>query len=179
LNKARDKAKSIKCAGNEKQMGLAMGMYTQDKNDYLPTLRENGGTQQPFWNQELNAYISNEDIFRCPSNTVKIADPFFSDGEASQNQMHYGWNYENLGHHRVSSICKYVKIIKIKNTARTIAISDSENSSNPSQGSYYIKISDRVGQIHNSGANTTFADGHVKWYNKAELIGNPGWWTID
>ena len=36
LNKARESAKSIKCASNLKQIGMAIGMYAQDNKDYLP-----------------------------------------------------------------------------------------------------------------------------------------------
>ena len=37
LNAARDKAKSINCLGNLKQMGLTINQYVADNKDYLPT----------------------------------------------------------------------------------------------------------------------------------------------
>lgn len=36
LGKARDKAQSIRCVGNLKQLGTACTVYTVDYNDYLP-----------------------------------------------------------------------------------------------------------------------------------------------
>ena len=38
LNKARGKAKSISCASNLKQMGLAFKLYQNDYNDFFPQL---------------------------------------------------------------------------------------------------------------------------------------------
>ena len=40
LNKAREKAKTISCAGNMKQQGLAELMYIGDYNDYFPAVPE-------------------------------------------------------------------------------------------------------------------------------------------
>ena len=37
LNSAREKAKSINCLGNLKQMGLAVNQYVADNKDCLPT----------------------------------------------------------------------------------------------------------------------------------------------
>ena len=36
LSKAKDKAARTNCVNNNKQLGLAMHMYTTDNNDYLP-----------------------------------------------------------------------------------------------------------------------------------------------
>ena len=36
LNKARDKARTIQCVSNEKQMGSAIYMYTGESDDYFP-----------------------------------------------------------------------------------------------------------------------------------------------
>ena len=36
LGRARDNAKMIMCASNLRQIGLAMGMYGLDYNDFIP-----------------------------------------------------------------------------------------------------------------------------------------------
>jgi prepilin-type N-terminal cleavage/methylation domain-containing protein/prepilin-type processing-associated H-X9-DG protein len=43
LNKARDKAKAIKCTNQLKQLGLTIAFYVDDNDDWLPS------TQNPFW----------------------------------------------------------------------------------------------------------------------------------
>lgn len=37
LNAARETARTVQCAGNMKQIGLALCSYPVDSNDYLPT----------------------------------------------------------------------------------------------------------------------------------------------
>ena len=43
LNSARDKAKSIKCAANLKQLGSAFLMYANDNGDMFPLLNSGNG----------------------------------------------------------------------------------------------------------------------------------------
>ena len=51
LNQARDKAKSIACTANLKQMGLGLNSYTDDNNGSTAMHTEN-----PSWNVELGYY---------------------------------------------------------------------------------------------------------------------------
>ena len=48
LSKAKDRALGISCVSNEKQIGMAVIMYSGDNNDYFPCVpnRFNGGTAQ-------------------------------------------------------------------------------------------------------------------------------------
>jgi prepilin-type N-terminal cleavage/methylation domain-containing protein len=52
LNKARDKAKSISCASNLKQIGTALGSYTIDYPTYPPFI--SGST---LWTYVVNPYL--------------------------------------------------------------------------------------------------------------------------
>lgn len=80
LGKAKEKAKSIACLNNNKQIGLAFTMYAGDSNDYLPPL--NTGTWPAvttnWWFKILDAgkYItssaSSNNVWRCP--VVKDTD---------------------------------------------------------------------------------------------------------
>jgi prepilin-type N-terminal cleavage/methylation domain-containing protein/prepilin-type processing-associated H-X9-DG protein len=79
---AREKARAISCLSNAKQMGTAMMMYVQDYDETLFLYRNRipnpfagqagiGTSSAPltFWNQTLQPYIKNFDVFKCPSNT--------------------------------------------------------------------------------------------------------------
>lgn len=62
LNMAREKAKSISCLSNLKQLGLAATMYTSDYDGYLPRHYD--------WTKQLsdNGYMAaKSNIFVCPS----------------------------------------------------------------------------------------------------------------
>ena len=80
LAKAKDKAKSIACVNNNKQIGLAMMMYVGDNNEYLPPLNDRNFTSHStnWWFRILDAgnYITSSsqsnNVYRCP--VVRDAD---------------------------------------------------------------------------------------------------------
>ena len=80
LSKAKDKAKSIACANNNKQIGLAMMMYVGDNNDFLPPLNDkNFATHSANWwfkfldnGGYLTSSSQSNNVWRCTA--VKDAD---------------------------------------------------------------------------------------------------------
>ncbi len=83
---AREKARAISCLSNAKQMGLGVMMYLQDWDGQYFAYREKDETgwndgvtgsfpscitecypHHHFWNQILQPYIKNYQIFVCPS----------------------------------------------------------------------------------------------------------------
>lgn len=65
LSQARDKAKSVTCKNNLKQIGLAYGMYMNDYENYIPPV---GASQAEWiWNYVLkNSYKMPGKVFFCP-----------------------------------------------------------------------------------------------------------------
>jgi prepilin-type N-terminal cleavage/methylation domain-containing protein/prepilin-type processing-associated H-X9-DG protein len=66
LSKAKDKAKSINCISNLKQMGLGMMIYVSDSNGLVPRGNE------PYWWEVFGKPVnmtsrSNAPIYLCPS----------------------------------------------------------------------------------------------------------------
>ena len=55
LNKAREKAKTISCASNMKQVGTGLGMYLGDYNDILPSM--SWGKRVNTWYLNISPYI--------------------------------------------------------------------------------------------------------------------------
>jgi prepilin-type N-terminal cleavage/methylation domain-containing protein len=51
LNKAREKARSIECGNNLKQLGQAFQLYVVDNNDMLPIGRTYGLTVNKYWHR--------------------------------------------------------------------------------------------------------------------------------
>ena len=71
LAKAKDKAKSIACTNNGKQIGLAMMMYASDYSEQLPPLLDNTGTNWWFNVLDTTKIITssaqtNNSVWRCP-----------------------------------------------------------------------------------------------------------------
>ena len=66
LNVAREKARSISCVSNLKQIGMAVQYYVNDNNDYTPAVYiDNFAT--PWCVSFCQNYIHNLKTFICPS----------------------------------------------------------------------------------------------------------------
>ncbi len=74
LRRARESAKSIACIGNLKQIGVALNMYVQEADGYLPP-EHTGSYQKPFAHEYLNYQINGEyiikdqNIWLCPNDS--------------------------------------------------------------------------------------------------------------
>ena len=72
LAKAREKARTISCASNLKQVGLAINMYMDDNQGNIPqvesALMGSGfAASRVTWRQHMVTYIGDSKIMRCAS----------------------------------------------------------------------------------------------------------------
>lgn len=195
LNKAREKAKTIKCAANQKQIGAAMSMYTQDWDNWLCPMSVTGvnNNTSPFWHDVLNTnYIKSKEVFHCPSDISFV----FTVVDIASSKTSYGINdigmYDGiangfardgrgLGQFFKSATVPALKINTIKGISNLIAIADSNQ-----DGQYDIlirpsaKVTDigSIGNRHSGYANVLWLDGHVKSELFAKLVSTPAWWNI-
>jgi prepilin-type N-terminal cleavage/methylation domain-containing protein/prepilin-type processing-associated H-X9-DG protein len=65
--KAREKARQISCASNEKQLGLAFIQYQQDNDEKFPT-NNNNGTEfyGEGWAGQISPYVKSAGLYKCP-----------------------------------------------------------------------------------------------------------------
>jgi prepilin-type N-terminal cleavage/methylation domain-containing protein len=70
LAKSKEKAKTISCLNNLKQVGLFVQLYTDDSNDIFPACREQEPTlpaMDDWWGNYLAKYAAgNSNLFHCP-----------------------------------------------------------------------------------------------------------------
>jgi prepilin-type N-terminal cleavage/methylation domain-containing protein len=76
LARAKEKAKSIACVNNLRQLGLATAMYADDHNDLLPGSQDTIQYNPPIpsWLATLRNYCSTN-VYRCPSDKVPPPRP--------------------------------------------------------------------------------------------------------
>lgn len=176
LNQAREKAKTIKCTGNLKQMGLALMLYSEDYGDYVPRFRYGTADNRPLWFECLDdPYIKNGNVFKCPSLVLALTYPFYDDGSNPRTQVAYGHNFEFLGHPTLGS--SYVKLVKVKKTSETIYVADREVGTGDAAITNEIKYNYPVAQRHSGGSNVLFVEGHVAWHQYA-AIRYSDWWDL-
>ncbi len=76
LSQAREKARSISCVSNLKQIGLATHMYMDDNNErYVPTAAtymdalKAAGNNSGVWYRLVNRYANADAVFACSSDS--------------------------------------------------------------------------------------------------------------
>ena len=102
---AREKARTISCLSNTRQIGTALAMYTQDYDELMVTATSFCNTARidnpiapndafkprPMWHGKLYPYLKSFEIYNCPSDPYKktaLSDRFY--------YISYGYNYGYL-----------------------------------------------------------------------------------
>lgn len=184
LQKAREKAKTISCKNNLKQVGLAYFMYLDEYDDFLPANANPDTTKYDTWSKYLNAYLKGPMSFHCPS-----APPFPGNSSDFKGTCYtYGTENRNA----------FTKIQKVRNGGRPnfypLAADSSHTSyklggSRPYYQCRYFVYTDKpthppasdgcVFLRHGSLANVLFGDGRVESLGKASLQSVPYQWKSD
>ena len=156
LNKARDKAKSISCANNLKQLTQYNIFYENSYERYLyfNSSMETWGHVMVNKSKQLTSKTLEK--FLCPSNLERI----YQNGNIKINTA---YNRE----------LRDVNPSKIKNTSSIIMISDNGKTTLTYANYYYAAHETHNSPLasiyHNGGANFGFVDGHVMWFKYRTL----------
>ena len=180
LRHAKEIAKKMICANNEKQLFLAFSLYSNDSgDDYFPPCREGN---ECVWPEYIYNYIApgspfdsakSPKIFVCPKDVQKhrsynvIIGSHWDAPDKSDGAYTLLWP---------SCYSYSKKLTTIKNPSSLIFFADSGYSMLASltdgTGSSddlnalknYMPSHTTQPMIHLFGTNYTFVDGHVKWY---------------
>ncbi len=183
LNKARDKAKSIKCSGNLKQLGNGFALYAQDNEDvmmmsYNPT----GGfhwqryAMCPYLNYAEVTSGSGKlpEILHCPSDLN-----FFNlsaAGTTDAGEPSYGHNYIYIG----GSAGTCHRITQMKKPSTTLVFADSGHNGEDAYPAMLLAIGPgkkRIYDRHSGKANICWVDGHVTQNQIDEAQWTTAYWT--
>lgn len=178
---AREKARSIACLSNCKQMGLAISMYSQDYDEGFPFGHMSDADAMgdaPSWVESVQPYIKARLLHRCPSDT----SPFWNAAEMPRTTS-YGLNAYFTPNHppyfglRLASINRPAECILVAELADSVT----EDHFMPMMWGDPPKVNDPDGMVeqwdmttaepkqvairrHQQGANYVFTEGHAKWH---------------
>jgi prepilin-type N-terminal cleavage/methylation domain-containing protein/prepilin-type processing-associated H-X9-DG protein len=170
LNSAREKAKSIKCASNLKQLVTAALLYTESDDGRL--LNGNWSYTDTAWYNLLNnTQIKNKKIFECPSNTKKGGKNWivYNDGTGEEFQLQYANNYlfNNSSTSAVYRQSVTSRITQVKRPSGTPHIIDIYRNMAYTPGSEYFEgwVPEKDAGFHplhsgNKRGNISWLDGH-------------------
>ncbi len=177
LARAREKARQAVCQSNLKQMGLALALYTQDFDGWLPT-----GTnwyREDKLGQYIGAWLTpgvdakNPGFFRDPSDGISLSQRanFDNDhvnvGPGGWKILSYGMNVRITGF--ASWGLPYHKYNQVRVPSDACFIADSITRYMPDNGAKSAPTVSGILTRHSGGANIVFFDGHVEWRAKENI----------
>ena len=177
LNKARNKAKAIKCASNLKQIGQGVQLFL-DNNDgiyfpmagYMPfggfssgaltTLWPGFVASQIKWDGKDNTDIQDE-LFDCPLDPKLVSRPqmTYSSNAVNWINQSYGFNYVYVSPN--TYVAGETKQTSLKNPSYAFIIGDSTDETGTVYVTRGIMSTTPLGKRHGGGVNLLFFDGHV------------------
>lgn len=180
--RAREKARQTHCLNNQKQIGLAWMMYVQDFDESIPPYNLRNYEVDPpewvwtppsRWNNLIQPYIANLDVWKCPTNPTASYSGF---------QLGYGYNYRYLGDPRWGGAVIAGKLSEITHPAETIMAGEADYDGvlyspnlTGNDSTTRPPFRDRSNwRRHNDGSNYSFCDGHAKWI-AAGVIDSDRW----
>ncbi len=186
LNRAREKAQSMKCVGNLHSIFQCLTFYTDDNDSWGPAANENvTGDSSGYrkWQDQCNYYLNKSEykdrgycenlggnlyrakgIFHCPASKIEF--------NAGTECYDYGINML-MSANASLSLPQYLgrRIFRIKQPSKRAWISDLENPNSPSN--QFSKNSttglSNASMRHNLKPNILFVAGAVLSYNYTQI----------
>jgi prepilin-type N-terminal cleavage/methylation domain-containing protein/prepilin-type processing-associated H-X9-DG protein len=185
--KAREKARQISCASNEKQIGLGFLQYIQDNDEIYPSSYYGSKTSDSDmgadykWMDAIYPYVKNEQVFDCPSDTESLPYKY----RTGENYGSYGLNgaYGNAGDNQTpprTAPTYNVTASMVVVPSTTVWVTDNNNMANGtntggSQGFFWTNWTNNptittteprqlnnIVERHIGRVNVLYCDGHVK-----------------
>jgi prepilin-type N-terminal cleavage/methylation domain-containing protein/prepilin-type processing-associated H-X9-DG protein len=178
LNMARDKAKSISCLSNLKQITFAGISYTSDYQDYFSNAKYDNGS---YWMMQLGPYLS----LTIGSTKVTNTTPYICSKSVGtwplRKNYPWGWVHTYGQNYFLNPAYSWTtaKISQVRYPSRTLFFGDQGAAGALKTGGSYpgyeyaYDISGSAARqpyiVHNNGSNFAFTDGHCSYLKASEI----------
>jgi prepilin-type N-terminal cleavage/methylation domain-containing protein/prepilin-type processing-associated H-X9-DG protein len=174
---SKQRAWTIQCNSNLRQIGIGMTMYADDANGFFP---ESGAviywgqtdptTRKRGWMQQIVSYTQNTNIYHCPSNRQSSFNYFNSDRAAFVVANSFAAVDVKQIRFPSAQVLSGDVIWIAASPADTEFDADKDDYEQNCVGGPVNGDPSMGWQVHSKGQNILFADTHVKWYREY----NPG-----
>ena len=170
LSKAREKARSISCISNLRQLGLAQAQYVMDNRDWLQWcgmpngVNNKGETTYYFWPTALSEQLGFKAYwsYGWQKSTSQAQKKLFTCSSAKKSQLYKELGYRQLSHvghkqYYAQNSYKPRRTTRYKHLSERMVIS--ENTRADMADAFNTSYTDFR---HNGGLNILFAESHVE-----------------
>lgn len=185
LNKARERAKTIKCANNEKQIGLGILMYCDDNKYLINAIMVPTGPTAHTWVEALNmgGYMGTESNIKslhnlaiCPQVGKQYQNPWAWPWQipGTDNSGYIGYAIRAVLDNTTNVACSWLNLGNVKNPSQVMLVGTNYRVNNKSVASRpYMSTLNGGNQpvylLHNDYENLLFIDGSVRCLNRNDL----------
>jgi prepilin-type N-terminal cleavage/methylation domain-containing protein/prepilin-type processing-associated H-X9-DG protein len=173
LSSAKQRAWTILCNSNLRQIGLGLRMYADDNNELYPqsggsipwnNLNPSAATNS--WMQQIIPYVQSTNVYRCPANKLVPVE--------QQSAFNYfnGARAAFVAAGKAASVNgKHIRFpVAYVLSGDTLDFdpsdADKDDYSQNCVGGFENGWPWEEWQAHTKGQNILFADGHTKWYRR-------------
>jgi prepilin-type N-terminal cleavage/methylation domain-containing protein/prepilin-type processing-associated H-X9-DG protein len=175
LSRAKARGKQAACLSNMRQIGLALRMYADDNDGFLPTTTHGAGTNAS-WIYQLSPFVGNVDRIRlCPSDRKADERLAVQASSYTQNEFLLVDLTDPFGR-PLESYRKLDALACPSETIATFEISDAagvniynDHTHSRNWTSWGSVTADIQPDRHGTSANYLFADGHIENLQAARL----------
>jgi len=157
LSKAKERAITMRCLNNLKQLGIAMHMYADDHQELLPPAGKFiawDSTNPIAWTRALLDYSSTTNILVCPALSRTDPDQLFNYFMGSRAVWVTTGNLGSVSVERIRFPTEYILSGDYNHPAFRPDDADPDNYSQDT-------LFGRTSPVHNHRVNILFADWHV------------------
>ena len=190
LNAAKQKAETIRCVGNIRQIGTFLLLYTEQNDGFIPmyngnqegyyqgkwidcaySIYRNLAVRDHIWLEKQGTQYAAKDPFRCPRSTISVIKTI--DDLRYIVARHFGMNSKLSGLRKVTTPSQKSLLFDMDQPGISAWV-------NPDAGSTdKIVNRDEGGQwrhYNNTGGNVFFADGHVTGMRESAIRASKTFW---
>lgn len=186
LNQAREKAKSINCVGNLKQIGSAMNLYIGDNQDFFPYAIYMASSIWISWDDLLGGGYDGRNLPETARNAQTIPEEYISALYKCPSHKSTDIKYRSYATTRVNNCGNLngfgfagltggsgqsVKTTQVRSASQTISIAERDAQRQGNDGASSVdNPSQQPLDRHSARLNYLFCDGHVDTYKPAETV---------
>lgn len=184
FSRARGAGRGSACAGNLRQIGVAIQLYAADYNRFYPHTDNytTGWKSECAWADRVMRYVKNPTVFECP--TAEYGDYIPGCPPDSEQKDEDGLPINHDGSYDLNKLIVkgrgLVHEVRFQHPSDTISVLDGSGrilatGLDPIADVQALYNSGVKKARHSGGSNVLFLDGHVKWRSIESLVDRRLW----